>query len=129
MFGKGWDSTVGIEARADDLHALRRFIVEETAKRLFEIAVPVAEENGYDDFPEIMNHDEDDGSTPMEAVVDELAAIAEQHPRIVEAMRPSEDWDEEAHADDVFRAAAAAVSEALEAAAGLWNDRVSSPEV
>jgi hypothetical protein len=112
-----------------DPAALRRYVVDETARRLFAVAGAVAEDNGFDDFSEIMNHDGDDGVSPMESVVAELAAIAGNYPAIIEAFRGSDDWEDDVHSEDAFRAASAAVAESLETAAGLWSDRPSAPEI
>lgn len=122
MYGEGWNSTIALEAVQADLPALRRYVVERTAARLVEVALFVSDDAGLDDFSDIMNFDED-GPSPLETVVDELAGIVESYPSIVEAFRDSEDWDQDSHVEDASRAAAAAVAESLEAAAGLWNDR------
>lgn len=129
MYGEGWNSTVGLEMAQGDPAALRRYVVDETARRLFAVAGAVAEDNGFDDFSEIMNHDGDDGVSPMESVVAELAAIAGNYPAIIEAFRGSDDWEDDVHSEDAFRAASAAVAESLETAAGLWSDRPSAPEI
>jgi hypothetical protein len=129
MYGADWKSTVNLESLQDDPAELRRYVIDETAKRLFEAAIPVADDSGLDDFSEIMNFDGNEGISPLEGVIDELAAIAENYPAIIETFRGSDDWEDEVHSEDAFRAASAAVAESLEAAAGLWNDRASSLEV
>jgi len=79
---------------------------------------------GTDDFRDAVHADGPDGLHALVVVEDEIAEVFRRHPRAVNAMRDSIEWDEVVRKSGGSRAALAVVNEALAVAEGLWAERM-----
>jgi hypothetical protein len=111
------DGTIAVEkAYRSLLHSL----VAATTKRLIEVTEEFAPDET--EFNRAIHVEGPDGDHSLIAVEDEIVEHLRSRPHLVDAMRMSGEFDNEA-TDDLWRAARAMVNESLALAEIAWEDK------
>lgn len=116
-----------IDAATDKLREayqnLLRTLVAATSARIIEVAEEFAEDET--DFSEAIHKEGPDGEHALIAVEDEIVEYMRPRPNLIDVMRMSEEFDNEA-TDDLWRAARALVNESLALAEMDWQAKYPS---
>lgn len=119
MFG-GKDIDKAVDRLREEFNNLLRAVTDQAASRIVEVAEEFAPEET--DFKSAIYANGPDGDYALTVVEDELSEFLGFHPNLVDAMKLSEEFDNE-HERDIDRAARAIVNESLFLAEMKWDDR------
>lgn len=120
MFSGSKEIDSATEALNSAYQNLLRSLVAATAVRLVEVTSDFAPDET--DFNEAIHVEGPDGEHSLVAVEDEIVEYLRVRPHLVDAMKMSEEFDNEA-TDDIWRAARAMVNESLSVAETGWGEK------
>jgi hypothetical protein len=119
MFSGSKEIDGAAEALNTAYQNLLRSLVVATAARIIEVTEDFA--SGETSFNEAIHVDGPDGDHSLIAVEEEIADYLRTRPHIVDAMKMSREFENEAD-DDLYRAARAIVNESLPLAEINWEE-------
>lgn len=127
MFTDTWETVIVLDRLEKTTTELKNHMIDETAKRLVEVAMSEDFAADEDDFDTAVHVDGPDGDHALFAVEEQLAEIMRNRPAMIDVMRDSIEWETTTFNDDAMRAARALVNESFDAARKVWVEAHQSP--
>lgn len=122
MLGGGREIDVAVEKIRDEYENVLRLVTEQVASRIVDLAEEFAPDET--DFRTAIHEEGPEGEHALIVVEDEVAEFIKARPRLIDAMKMSEEFDNEAdQRGDLSKAARAIVNESLFLAEVKWDDR------